>query len=311
MLARNIETVGIELEGAWGDENPLPGGFKGDGSVSIASHRAPYVGEVASEILYGWSEAERFSRDNWPLVVNQTCGFHIHLGVQQDTLSALLNRQTWERWHQGARSWAQKKLRGVTRDRALARLHGQSSMCQTNYEAVAHERYRSLNRLAWAEHGTLEVRVWPMPATARTGLQILRYTVSTMDALIRQTRDPRPVLASTKLTIRRKLPLMAEPELPPVVEGSRYHASFCVPSAPRSGMIWCSDMREHQAFAARSLSGVGHICCHVCHVSALATPNAWVRNCNCEMCTHRRYRQTGATAASCNCPNCRDIRREF
>lgn len=206
--------VGVELEGLWIRE---PEDFKHDGSVSFRSDERPdtgddddgdeygsdrygnYVGEVAlgPDTLNGICNQVL---DTYPERVNSTCGMHIHVSMPPDLYGHLLCRRSHDEWLGMARQYAQRHLRGVTRQRAVSRLAGRNDYCAPVYEPVPRSRYRTWNMSAYHEHGTLEVRCWPMAQNEDTAVKIVRFTVLSLARMAqRAAADSRPLVVKLEV----------------------------------------------------------------------------------------------------------------
>lgn len=205
MKLDNVVSFGVELEGGWRDRDgcgPLRG-MKSDGSVSGLD--TAYVGEIASPVfrrpagppdpdlvhLDDWTAQTTrggllvtdhwgdWIEDTYPDAVNETCGFHIHVGLSEATHAALTCATAYERWRGMAVAWSRRFLKGHAQRRALSRLAGENTYCRLGLRPDV--RYQQWNLMS--EHETLEIRSWPMPASAGTANKVVRFTLRSLDRL--------------------------------------------------------------------------------------------------------------------------------
>jgi hypothetical protein len=92
MIGRNIDRVGVELEGAWlGDCGNHP--IHGDGSVHMErlkerrdSKTRIHVGEKSSPAFDSLEQLENWLYKEYPHRRNRTCGFHVNISLTDITL---------------------------------------------------------------------------------------------------------------------------------------------------------------------------------------------------------------------------------
>lgn len=170
MPARNrIGKIGLEVEGAWISQ---PHGMKRDGSVT-GSFAAPHVGEMASAPIATLDEAETWLRNYYPQEVNSTCGFHVHVSLNNLYYSRLICDDFNMKFLSAMEEFYSRFRGEPSFDRFRQRLDGQNRYCQKRFQPEEqlwrmeaygdHDRtprYRQLN-YCYGRHGTLECRLFP------------------------------------------------------------------------------------------------------------------------------------------------------
>lgn len=166
-----IKRIGLEMEGGW-NRRPLCEVIR-DGSVDV---RAEIVGEVCSPPYHKPENAEAWIRKHHPTVVNQSCGFHIHVSVEAGLYMRLMTREFYGYFIEAYRVWGNTAFQIAVTDNAARfweRMTGRNRYCTDQWEpdrqaTVVNRqsntwdtRYAHLN-FCWARHGTLESRLLPM-----------------------------------------------------------------------------------------------------------------------------------------------------
>jgi hypothetical protein len=162
---------GVELEGGW--EHNDDADIKYDGSLS--GLETNYVGEIVSDPYVRFGHLHNFIRNNYPDEVNSSCGFHIHYsGIDFERIT----KRSHDLFLRMCREYAKKRLADPTKQRAIRRLNGDNTYCEPHYDADVEDRYRAVNFRAYHDHGTVEIRLWPMPKHATTAIRIHQFTTA-------------------------------------------------------------------------------------------------------------------------------------
>ena len=189
-----IESVGIELEGGWGDGPILPpaiGTVKSDGSLN--NFASPFVGEIASKPFKEFQDVEKFVSGFYPDEVNPSAGLHVHVLLSGATLS-LAHEKFVDTIYRGLEIWGRCY---PCRNRAFwSRLKGENSYCRKKYTPRSQivgggDRYTGVNFDSFRKYGTVEIRVLPMfksPDTAISAVEeILAITNAFAEKVSRKT----------------------------------------------------------------------------------------------------------------------------
>lgn len=206
---KHIQSIGIELEGAWNNLNfDQANSFKHDGSVSIESKRGKclyncictcddcmakklccknlkysYVGEIPSPPFNTLKGLIKWTNDNYPDYTNRTCGLHVHIKTSINDYARLEDRAFY--------FYILQKLKEFGTEANLNpksafwdRLAGKCSHCKPNFHPEAqvneghnfgdNDRYTILNA-CYTQHGTYEIRVLPCFQKKRISLKVLSF----------------------------------------------------------------------------------------------------------------------------------------
>lgn len=174
---KHIKGFGFELEGGWEsdryDEIENKGLMKGDGSVETDDTQP---GEIASPVFRDIYTAWKFMRDNYPDEVNRSCGFHVHISVEDGHYTTLMEKEFYKeflKWSHWIGRTFTKRLPGTY----MSRLRGENNFCQAKFmpdEQVKErgDRYTQLN-FCYSTHKTLENRMFPGCKSPRTAFFLL------------------------------------------------------------------------------------------------------------------------------------------
>lgn len=170
-----IKTWGLELEGGWLEDSlrKHTAHLHADGSVRNLLPECAHVGEIASPVIHSADAARKWIIRHYPDSVNDSCGFHIHIGVNLLNYCRLMDEDFHKFYlREMTAFWeANRAERGF--DLFKHRLDGKNIYCQKKFrpeeqlhrtEAYGnrrtHPRYSQLN-FCWTRHGTMECRVFP------------------------------------------------------------------------------------------------------------------------------------------------------
>lgn len=226
LLGKNrnrIPKVGVEIEGGW---TAQPDGYKivRDGSVFKAAgddnrdlSRTAFPKELFGEIGSGPMQPAqilRFLRKCWPQRINDSCGLHIHMGLEtlyqynlltdspdyQETIVAYLT------------DWAKRE--GLPPDHSIwPRLAGKSEYCQKkfwpdeqmytvkkDYDHTKHGHRYTMIHYCWARFQTVECRLLPMLASPEQAARALRTIIDVTSAYLMQA-DKSKVIEKARISL--------------------------------------------------------------------------------------------------------------
>jgi len=209
MPKNRVKNVGVELEGGW-IKPPQP--LQRDGSLKfhdivhyeagrglagpapavaafkklyvtgavLEEHKIPQVGEIVSPILEV-PEVEDYIRTNYPNIVNETCGLHVHMSFKYKlNYQRLMTEDYTRKMVVGLIDWA--KRNDLPKDHPLwprlmkpnhnhcAHVYlgdNQVTIAGKDYNSrgTNYSRYTAIN-YCWAQHKTVECRLLSMFDTA-------------------------------------------------------------------------------------------------------------------------------------------------
>lgn len=186
-----IHKIGVELEGGWDTAPPSP--MHGDGSVSVSR---PVVGEVSSEPLASVRSAAAYIRANYPVEVNRSCGFHIHISLRSKLdYMRLMSVKYHEYFKAELHKWG--KEGNIKNQNFWDRLGGLNNYCMNEFRAdeqaemtsKGHNRYTQLN-FCYKLHGTVENRLFPMFKSVEINISALKKFVSLTEFYLQETFGP-------------------------------------------------------------------------------------------------------------------------
>lgn len=181
-MNKYIVSAGVELEGGWRTQPPGMQHLHGDGSVRVS---APIVGEIASPPFRTWGGLINFIDDNYPHVVNNTCGLHTHWAIHPHHYPRLMELEFIRFFMAYIGRWAKSRLAKGSDDelKFWARCRGENQYCLPNHADDAmkqvlapnrvNERYRAWN-FSYRIHGTAECRLLPAFATTETAVDAIK-----------------------------------------------------------------------------------------------------------------------------------------
>lgn len=190
MARRRILHVGVELEGGWKKRPPTF--IRADGSVNVPigtctcgacsdqGDTARYVGEVSC-VPSTPLQAYRWMLDNYPDIVNATCGLHVHVSLDPGDYCRLMRRKFHNDFIAGLKDWGLRYP--IKSERFWARLDNKNQFCRVKFPrpdmAVMGrtERYCAVNFAAYARHKTLEIRVLPMFHQKKVAVAAIKFCV--------------------------------------------------------------------------------------------------------------------------------------
>jgi len=197
-----IKGFGFELEGGW--ETPRyakmqteriqrEGGridtlIKGDGSVQVDETQA---GEIASPVFHRLEKAWKFIKDYYPDETNRTCGFHIHISLDERYYVMLMEKDFYDKFI----IWAEKIGRKFSKRLPatfMERVHGANTFCLNKFipnEQVKGnaDRYTQLN-YCYNDHKTLENRMFPGCKNAQTAFFLLTQYLCFVENYLKNTK---------------------------------------------------------------------------------------------------------------------------
>lgn len=169
-MTRKINLVGIELEGGWkADRKPKNAIFDRSVQLSpddITKHALSYVGETASPAL-DIKEIRNWIDDNYPDIVNETCGLHVHISVSNSADYEKLMSTDFEKFFNSKMLDFGSKMKYPDDHPFWDRLSGSNPFCARDFQPEKQAtrtdkrgpRYSQLN-YCYGLHGTLECRLF-------------------------------------------------------------------------------------------------------------------------------------------------------
>jgi hypothetical protein len=249
IMPKEINAIGIELEGGWSfrrarGNRPKGGGeFKGDGSVHMQDFSG-FLGEATSVPMTSWKQAASWVKDNYPDRVNETCGMHVHMSFKDSTYSMLAESPGIVQYHiDRLRRYMDAHRNKFPRSEynwMVGRLNGDNSYCSPRWLAEGQlsrfngERYTMMNFQAWHGHRTLEVRTLGMVTEKKRAVDLLWILIKSIRdykrELCKTTQKGRKILAYEGCSMTPGKGLVRVVNLPsngliPVTKhnGSRYY----------------------------------------------------------------------------------------
>lgn len=185
--------VGVELEGGFSKEMYVKHTretelWHHDGSVSAGE----FSGEVISKPYADIRALSRWIKENYPIKVNETCGFHIHISTKSNLdymrlMSKAFHRHFLKMWTRWGEKHVSKDNRAFWWRLQNKTLPGRSqNYCARDFPDVDGQvsgrgnRYHQLN-FCWRKHQTMENRLLPMFENPSLGCQAVKYYVEFVD----------------------------------------------------------------------------------------------------------------------------------
>lgn len=224
-----IKALGVELEGGWITKPPHK--MHADGSVYVTWADLPpgmekppdvhndygdlispriLAGEVAMPPMMPSEAWEQFMHDNYPPLVNKSCGMHLHMSFKYGRhYTLLMHKDFQDTLIHHLTQWANEHL-PMGHD-FFRRLRGENSFCKLEHkpdqQAVAQsknssDRYSAVN-YPYALHGTIEVRVLGMMPTVELATDVIQTTMNITNAYLAKMRGLLRAPAETSWTLRR------------------------------------------------------------------------------------------------------------
>ncbi len=193
---KSIDKIGVELEGSWNGERGVPPfedtDIHHDGSVKVAGG-CTHWGELNSPAFEALEEMISWVRVHHPHATNKTCGFHIHLSLKRKLDYSRLMSTAFQRFFQkNISKWARKNL--PKDDFFWERFEGKNKYCKAQFlpdhqvnAGHGNVRYSQLN-FCFMEHGTLEVRLFPMWSNVETSVSALKTYVEMVEEFLKHVK---------------------------------------------------------------------------------------------------------------------------
>ena len=207
-----VKLIGVELEGGWLTMPPDRKLIINDGSVFQRGQMLPLLpagkklaamGEMPSPPMEP-AEAFEWIEENYPQVVDNTCGLHVHMSfTRAGHYQQLMIPEFQATILTETEKWA--KQENIDPAHTLwPRLQGRSQYCKHDFwpdlQAQAHEkdfdkrrkghRYTVLN-YCYGRHKTLECRLLPMFATPEQAVRAVKNLLRVTNASLAATRPDR------------------------------------------------------------------------------------------------------------------------
>lgn len=229
-----IAFIGVELEGGWTQAPKL--GVQRDGSVDFANIKAPramthpenlymmndkernamraelekwklmnipqYVGEIPSPKL-SRKDLDPFMRDNYPQIINDTCGLHVHMSFHflinyqrlmcpdftGEMVKGLLGFAEQEKLAKSHPLWARLKKPDHPHCAHTYCGDAQSKSKKKDYHSrgMAHSRYTAIN-YCFEQHRTVEVRLLSMMEGHEQGIRAVNSVLDITNRFLAKQR---------------------------------------------------------------------------------------------------------------------------
>jgi len=178
-----IDKVGVEIEGGW-DVQPPAGPPGHDGSVQVI---APIRGELRSRPMARWETIENYVSANWPTRTDRTCGFHVHISVNNTHLySSLMEKRFYDFFLARMESWGRSN--DIQNSEFWSRLNGDNHYCKKmwNPDKQAEIAFKDTVRYAhwnfcFLQHTTAECRLFPTFKKPHVAVKAIRELLSIVE----------------------------------------------------------------------------------------------------------------------------------
>lgn len=165
-LSKYINKMGVELEGAWYNAEPLH--LTMDGSVRV---RGDYSGESVSPPFASWSDLVQYVRENYPEEMDGSCGLHVHFSFNRiSDYSRMMDKAFQPFFRAELKRWGER--REIKTRNFWHRLNGENQFCRPDWLADAQARFKNKRdtngqrycqwNFCYGAHKTAECRVLPM-----------------------------------------------------------------------------------------------------------------------------------------------------
>lgn len=203
-----IASFGLEVEGGWDVEHR---GLKHDGSVNGLT--SAMRGEIASAPIKTIEESIKWLREHYPQEVNNTCGFHVHVGLAPLHYSRLMCEEFNSKFLAAMEDFWNRYRGSPGFDLFRSRLDGQNQYCQKVFrpehqlwrqEAYGDRRllprYSQLN-FCFGRHGTLECRLFPCFESVVHSIEGMKAFADSINEFLATCKPARPIHFSVPLEV--------------------------------------------------------------------------------------------------------------
>lgn len=156
-------------------------------------------------------------RLNYPHAVNETCGLHVHVGLNRLNYSRLMERPFFDLFYQRMERFARSLGEEPGAGLLLDRLAGNNRYCRRNFvperqvfmqEHYGEARYAALN-FCYGRHGTLECRVFPCFPNVEHSISGMETFCDIVNTYLSQCAPEKPV---TVLLTEKDIPQDQQPK---------------------------------------------------------------------------------------------------
>lgn len=200
-----IKQIGLELEGGWTLRAGL-GEIHRDGSVTGIPTDRYTVGEISSPPISTLEAAEKWLHDNYPQMVNSSCGFHVHVSLPSLHYSRLMNEGFNNCFLSAMEDFWSRFRAEPGFDQFRTRLDGQNQYCQKNFRPEQQlwrtehygdhrvlPRYSQLN-FCYGRHGTMECRLFPCFSLVQHSVEGLRAFINCINSYLSTCPPEKPIV---------------------------------------------------------------------------------------------------------------------
>jgi len=178
----NILSLGLEAEGGW--ITSPDASIHTDTSVHVNSY---YVGEIKTpkNLRFNFYKCIEYIYNSYPVVVDSSCGFHIHIGTTDANYMLLMETKKLQKeFLNNWLVWSESPFnKAVYETRTDYRLQGNNSYCSKVWRPLLqikglgyYQARYSLFNFSYRKHQTLECRAFSMPTSPRAmTILVLRY----------------------------------------------------------------------------------------------------------------------------------------
>lgn len=200
MSFKFISKIGLEVEGGWNRNNWHGETVHVDGTVQVAGYENK---EIVSRPLASLEAAKEWLRRIYPQATNNTCGFHVHFSIKNDSdYARLMDKTFWTYFQNEIKKWAVENQ--IRNSNFWNRLRGENSWCLAQFEPDAQAaatckspfRYKQLN-FCKGFHGTVECRLMPTFKNVEVAVKAMEALANIIETYL----ESAPIQVGFKKTI--------------------------------------------------------------------------------------------------------------
>lgn len=187
MSFRNIDRVGVEIEGGW-PVGSVPPDAQNDGSLRFDDSSVA-AKEMRSKPFKTLRELEAWVRSIYPPHTNSTCGTHVHFSFNTlNDYSRLADERFYQHFIEHITTWARGPRGNISSIPFYERLEGRNHHCMKKWDAEAQieqsgkgsPRYAHWN-FCFKLHGTAECRLLPTFKDVNVAVRSIKELIDIVD----------------------------------------------------------------------------------------------------------------------------------